>query len=359
MTTPPSEAAAGEGPGPESGVVVPSVPRPDGTTPPVTVASQQAGKVDLVLEGGGVKGLGLVDAALELSAAGYEFNRFAGASAGAIVASLLAALQAAGRPVADLETILQTVAYDKFVSHGVLGEVGSGIRLLAHEGLHNGEYLLEWLGGELEKLGVVTFADLTIDDELIPEERRYSLVVMVSDITRGKSIRLPWEYAHYGLVAAEQKVVEAVRASMSIPFFFTPWRVHSKDAEVAGVKYTGGTCIWVDGGMLDNFPIDVFSRGQDLPGRWPTIGVKLSALGPPPARPTDGVFDEAKACLETLLDNADRFYVIPADAQRTIFVDHGTVRTTDFGITPDQQQLLLRNGRKAARAFLAHRPPPG
>jgi NTE family protein len=342
--------------GPESGIVVASLPRADGSTPPITVASRQPGKVDLVLEGGGVKGLGLVGAALELSEAGYEFNRFAGASAGAIVASLLAGLKAAGRPVSDLEQILQTVDYGKFVSHGLIGEVGDGIRLLAHEGLHSGEYLLEWLGGELEKLGVVTFADLAIDDEVVPEERRYSLVVLVSDITRGKSIRLPWEYAHYGLVANEQKVVEAVRASMSIPFFFTPWRVRAHDAEVAGVKYPRGTCTWVDGGMLDNFPIDVFSRGQDVPGRWPTIGVKLSALGPPPAHPSNGVLDEARACLETMLDNADRFYVIPADAQRTIFVDHGSVRTTDFGITPDKQELLLTNGRKAARAFLAHRP---
>jgi NTE family protein len=144
---------------------------------------------------------------------------------------------------------------------------------------------------------------------------------------------------------------------MSIPFFFTPWRIQSRAVEIAGVRYAAQTCTWVDGGMLDNFPVDVFARPDGEPGRWPTIGVKLSALGPPPAHPTDGVFAEAKACLETLLDNADRFYVAPADAQRTIFVDHGTVRTTDFGITPDQQQLLLDNGRAAARAFLARRPP--
>jgi NTE family protein len=341
---------------PESGVVVATPTRSDGTARQVTVASQQAGKADLVLEGGGVKGLGLVGAALELSESGYEFNRFAGASAGAIVASLLAALKTAGRPVSDLQGILADIDYGKFVSHGLTGEIGSGIRLLAHEGLHDGEYLLEWLGGELEKLGVRTFADLAIDDAALDPARRFSLVVAVSDITRGKSIRLPWDFPQYGADPTQQKVVEAVRASMSIPFFFTPWRFKATAASLAGVDFPAETCTWVDGGMLDNFPVDVFAREGGSPGRWPTIGVKLSAASPPPTRRCDGVFDEAKACLETMLDNADRFYVEPADAQRTIFVDHGDVRTTDFAITSEAQQFLLTSGRNAAAAFLKARP---
>jgi hypothetical protein len=72
------------------------------------------------------------------------------------------------------------------------------------------------------------------------------------------------------------------------------------------------------------------------------------------------VIEEAKAILQTLVDNADRYYVSPADAQRTIFVDHGDVGTTDFGITAPQQAMLLANGRAAAQAWLAARPaqPP-
>jgi NTE family protein len=329
---------------------------PDGSARAVTVASQIAGRADLVLEGGGVKGLGLVGATLALSEAGYTFNRVAGASAGAIVAALLAALQTAGRSPADLEGILSTIRYDEFVSGGVLGKAASGIRLLAREGLHDGKYLLRWLGEQLHELGVSTFADLAIDDAELAPERRYRLVVTVSDITRGKSIRLPWDYSAYGLDAPAQRVVEAVRASMSIPFFFTPWRVQANAATHEGVALPAGTCTWVDGGMLDNFPVDVFRRQDSAPGRWPTIGVKLSASGPPPARRCDGVVAEARACLETLLDNVDRFYVVPADAQRTVFVDHGDVRTTDFGITPAQQQMLLANGRAAAEKFLRERP---
>ena len=48
---------------------------------------------DLVLEGGGVKGTGLVGAitALTENEDSYQFHRIAGTSAGAIVASFLAA----------------------------------------------------------------------------------------------------------------------------------------------------------------------------------------------------------------------------------------------------------------------------
>ena len=71
-------------------------------------------KVDLVLEGGGVKGIGLVGAVLTMSESGYVFPRVAGTSAGAIVASLIAAHQVAGRSLSNLETIMTSVDYGKF-----------------------------------------------------------------------------------------------------------------------------------------------------------------------------------------------------------------------------------------------------
>jgi NTE family protein len=343
----------------ESGAVVRSAPAADGSTHPVTVASTAAGKADLVLEGGGVKGLGLVSATLALSEAGYDFQRVAGASAGAIVATLIAALDAAKHPISELEEILSTIDYKQFAPDGVIADVAKELRLFRHEGLYSGGYLVDWLGGQLENLKITTFGQLAIADDRLPAERRYSLVVLVSDLTRGKSVRLPWDYAEYGLVADDQLLVSAVRASMSIPFFFTPVRVDAKPAEVDGEMLPAQVCTWVDGGMLDNFPIDVFA--SDIPpGRWPTIGVKLSARGVPAPRKCASDVQEVMACLETLLDNADRCYVTPADAQRTIFVDHGDVRTTEFNISPEQQQMLLANGRAAAKAFLAARPaqPP-
>lgn len=43
---------------------------------------------------------------------------------------------------------------------------------------------------------------------------------MASDISRGRLVRLPWDYADYGLEPDEQSVAGAARASASIPFEF-------------------------------------------------------------------------------------------------------------------------------------------
>ncbi len=252
------------------------------TTPrPVPVPAGK--KADLVLEGGGVKGIGLVGAVLTLHEQGYVFPRAAGTSAGAITAALVAALQAAGKPLALLEGYVNSVDYPKFQAEGwlqrTLGPVGDAGELLLHMGMHSADYLVEWLGGILEEIGVTTFEQLRMDDpgSSLPEAFRYSLIVHTADITRRKVVRLPWDYGNYGLDPGRQRIVDAVRASMSIPFFFEPVRLHAPAATFDGVSYSKGSVIWVDGGLLSNFPVEVFDRSDGQPQRWPTIGIKLSA----------------------------------------------------------------------------------
>jgi NTE family protein len=113
----------------------------------------------------------------------------------------------------------------------------------------------------------------------------------------------------------------------------------------------------VDGGLLDNFPVEVFDRTDGNPGRWPTIGIKLSAskATAAPWRDVDGLFDEAMACLFTLLENTDRFYVTPERAARTIFVDSAGINAADFGIGPADRARLFDNGASAVRTWLADR----
>ena len=78
---------------------------------------------DLVLEGGGVRGIGLVGAVSALDAAGYRFPRVAGSSAGAVVGCLVAALQSAGEPISRLEEIVRTIDYRRFRDSSLLGRV--------------------------------------------------------------------------------------------------------------------------------------------------------------------------------------------------------------------------------------------
>jgi NTE family protein len=316
-------------------------------------------KVDLVLEGGGVKGIGLVGAVLKLSESGYVFPRVAGTSAGAIVAALVAAHQVAGKPLSNLEAIMAAVDYNKFQDEGLIegltGAPGKIAALLLHMGVAKGDYLVEWLGNELADLGVHTFADLAISDADdpgtgLPADQRFRLVVHTSDISRGALVRLPWDYPYYGKDPAAMRVVDAVRASMSIPFFFRP----------VSFPTPGGKVTWVDGGMLSNFPITVFDRTDGKPQRWPTWGVKLSAR--PAAvqvdRPAGNDFQLAKSVLQTLLTGWDRYHLDDENVTaRTVFVDCGSMSSTNFAITAAEESQLFDSGRSAATSFLASLQP--
>lgn len=342
-----------------------TVPTPTENLPAAAGSEKPA---DLVLEGGGVKGIGLAGAVLTLDQAGYRFRRVAGTSAGAIAAAIIAALNQAGKPVSQLHDYLQEVQFKEFMAENhlrrALGGVGDAQQLLLHMGLYDGDYLIDWLGRVLSDIGVTYFGDLRLEDSGADRNwtarQRYSLVVHTSDISRRKLVRLPWDYVNYGLDADHQRIVDAVRASMSIPFFFTPVHVRATavTAPPADEKADAGQVTWVDGGLLDNFPVDVFERTDGAQARWPTIGIMLSARQTS-IENSDGAGDvasEAIACLQTVLDNAGRYYVPPGKAEHTIFVDNAGIKATDFAITPAQQQQLFENGQNAARAWLNQHP---
>ncbi len=330
-----------------------------------------AGPMDLVLEGGGVKGVGLVGAALALDSAGYRVKRVAGTSAGAIVASIIAALVAKNQPLTKLHDVLNTVSYPDFKKNsglrGKLGAIGSAEGLLFHMGLYDGDYLVEWLGNVLHEIGVDHFSDLPLDDpdadRNLTKDQLYTLVVHTAEITRKRVVRLPWDYRAYGLEPGNQRIVDAVRASMAIPFFFEPVRFRAPAGNLGGQACPAGDVVWVDGGMLDNYPLDVFDRSDGAPSRWPTVGIKLSARETAvTTADVDDTVTEALACLQTLLDNADRYYV-DQEHQRdtTIFVDSAGISTTDFGLTQAQQKTLFDNGQSAAQTWIAAqapKPPP-
>jgi NTE family protein len=351
----------------------------DGYVDPADPEHRSQLRADLALEGGGVKGIGLVGAVLVLDEAGYSIARVAGTSAGAIAACLIASISKAGQPMTALRTYLDQLDFTKFMPEGKIHQFfdhqggvvqkAADAAILTHRvGLYPGTYLAQWLQPILEDLGVQTFADLKIDQSddpgmSLPPNRRYRLVVHVSDITRGDLVQLPWDYAYYGLAADEQEVVGAIRASMSIPFFFEPVTIQTNkasinvkmpDGSVIQQQYDAGTVTWTDGGMLRNFPIDAFDRVDDNPPRWPTIGIKLSSLqtGFGPTQASGTALSVAIRALDTMMNEWDRYNVEETTAARTIFVDNAGLTATQFDLRPDQQTELFLNGVRAATNFI-------
>ena len=313
-------------------------------------------KADLVLEGGGVKGIALAGAVSVLKERGYEFPRVAGTSAGAIVG----ALTAAGMTPPRMYEVMKATDYNKFRDTAWFDRIpvlGKALSIAFQEGIYEGTYFEQFLAEMLPDVAE-TFAGLRLPDDpssTLADDQRYSLVVMVSDVSLRRLIRLPWDYRRvYGLDPDGQSVVSAVRGSMSIPFFFEPATFDYRRS--SGGVFTDHTSTIVDGGMLSNFPVACFDRSDGQPPRWPTFGIKLSHRAAVDRAPqqADNPVELAMAMIGTMREFYDGMHIDdPSTVSRTIFVDTFGIKATDFDLSASDADRLYESGRNAAEKFLA------
>jgi NTE family protein len=317
---------------------------------------------DLVLEGGGVKGIALVGAATALDEAGWTFARVAGSSAGALVGAIIAAMQQAGEPMSRVDEIMRTLDYRKMLDRRAVAKAlrwwplaANGWGLVFHLGMYRGHYMTQWVRGVLADLGVHTFADFAFDDpgSALAPDQSYRLLVTASDLSRQRLMYLPWDLAAYGVEATGYPVARAVRASAAIPFMFEPVRL----------KSSFGVSTLADGSLLRSYPIAVFDRQDGKPSRWPTLGIRLSSPSSEraPAKPVTGPLSLVQSLIYTTVDSTQVRHVSDdADVERSIFAKPRGVRWTDFDLTAEQQQTLFDSGYAAGQKYVAKFPdgPP-
>ncbi|MBO0863926.1 MAG: patatin-like phospholipase family protein [Mycobacterium sp.] len=317
---------------------------------------QQRKLADVVLSGGGVKFIGLVGAVVALMDAGYRFKRASGTSAGSVVAAILAAASKGDQLTSEeVKQLALSVPLRKWRDAAPVPFLGPAWGLLRGGSMYRGDFAYDWIRGELKNLGVTTFGDLALDEDHLLEEQRYKLAVTVADVTTAQLVRLPWDYRRvYGLDPDEQPVADAVRASMSIPFFYPP---------VTLTSASGLTSTLVDGGVLSNFPIDSFDRPDGKPPRWPTFGVTvlpklaegISAVMPAlkPLR----LFEQTsllESLLTTMLVGHDQAQLnLPWVRSRAIMVESTDVGVLDFGVSRNLLEEFFEKGYTAAQAFLS------
>jgi NTE family protein len=308
--------------------------------------------VDLVFEGGGVKGIGLAGAYSVLEERGFEAKNVAGTSAGAITAALIAARYTAD----ELREIIVSLDYRQFQDKGwedKIPLVKRTVSILRDQGIYEGKRFYEWMKELLEAKGIRTFRDLVIEEFAEDPKYRSRLQVIASDVTGRRLLVLPRDAGLLGLDPDDLEVAQAVRMSMSIPFFFEPVRVKN---EKTGDKHT-----IVDGGMLSNFPVWLFDCADDEEPEWPTFGCLL--VEPEPQKPVGerlpkddrgviALIDYVKAMAQTMMEAHDRLYVQQAQWARTIPIPTLGVGTTEFGITRERALALYESGRKATEEFL-------
>jgi NTE family protein len=318
------------------------------------MSGAQHQSVDLVFEGGGVKGIGLAGSLSILEERGFIPQNVAGTSAGAITAALLAA----GFRGNELRDIVMDLDFRQFQDRSWEDKVPlieRSLSLLLDLGVFEGDRFHEWMKERLAEKNVHTFADLVRDGEEDPRWR-YDLQVIVSDVTKHELLVLPRDAARLGIEPDELEVALAVRMSMSIPIFFEPVR-HLNPK-------TGDEHVIVDGGMLSNYPVWLFDNNSSDPPEWPTFGLLLvepkpkvqvgERLPTPQSIPNGprGLLAYVRALAQTMMEAHDRLYVESADFARTIAIPTLGVGTTAFDLSPERKLALYDSGRFAAEGFL-------
>jgi NTE family protein len=314
-------------------------------------------EADGVFQGGGVKGLALAGAVLGFADHGdvaiEKWVNVAGTSAGAILAAYLAT----DHTPEALAALVNDMPYKSFEDWGRGGEVvGGGWNLARYHGLAHGEKFRKWFGDAIEHK---KFADVRRSepgpDKAGENNSPYRLRLIAADITQHRMLVLPGDLAHYkipgtdNLIDPDQfEIADAVRMSMSIPYFFAPVMLESE---------TGVQCTIVDGGVLSNFPVWLFDVPDHDPVR-PTFGFHLKGgrgVGSGLAEIVKSLgwpVEEGVNIFRTSTDAWDERFMSESTIVRTCTVSAGDIATTDFDITESQKRQLLSSGRQAASAFL-------
>lgn len=197
---------------------------------------------ELVLEGGGVKGIAYSGAACALEDAGLlgEIRSLSGSSAGAIAAALLAS----GYGCDEMRRYLWELDLNSLVtSKG--GFLGSLERLRSTYGLYDGAMLeasVEKLLAQRTGIDNITFAQLAA---LSPTGTGKRLRLTATSLSTSRLVIFD------AAATPDVPISRAVRASSSLPVLFTPTKIMLDNTEHT----------FVDGGLLRNLPVQTDTTG--------------------------------------------------------------------------------------------------
>ncbi|HYO64070.1 MAG TPA: patatin-like phospholipase family protein [Pyrinomonadaceae bacterium] len=295
---------------------------------------------NLVFEGGGVKGVAYGGAleVLETSGITPQIVNVAGTSAGAITATLVSLKYTAAE-------VVQIMMGLDFATLEDGSDIGGLDRLIKNYGWFKGDAFLnlmeQYIAAKTEgKNGRATFRDFQA-------QNFKSLRVFSTNLTEQRLEEFSFEKT------PDVAVADAVRMSMSIPFFFE------------AVRRAGGD-VYCDGGVLDNYPIETFDTsyvedsgaGRTMLVRTPnpaTLGFHLGTLKQQPIQ-INHFTRFALSVFDALLDIQDILLkASPGDELRTVFINTLGIKTTDFHITDEQKWALIAQGRIATANYLSSR----
>jgi len=314
---------------------------------PDFILSEDHGQVcDLVFAGGGAKGVAHLGALWALDRLGIRLKRVAGNSAGAITAAFVAA----GYTSDELIDKLFNVDFMEFRDGSWdtrLPRLALMVAITTSYGMYDGNKLQAWMERMMVRKNANTFGRLPRGEvgmlSSLDKKDGDRLTVIASDITHAQGVVLPRDLASdlYGRHRPNSfPVSAAVRMSISVPFFFTPFKLHDS--------------LIVDGAFASNLPLEIFDVEDASKVRWPTLGINLTSL-PSPPNPTDDILHFGLAIFDTMRygQSSLSFLNYPTRICRIIDAPTDEVRTLDFDLSDEQKERLFLNGANAVLETLS------
>ena len=361
--------------------------------------------VDLVQEGGGVLGIALVGYTYILETAGIRFFDLAGTSAGAINTLILAGIDSIDKKKSQLvldelakqnlfdfvdgdsslKSIIQKVI-DGTPFKKVLFKLAMNIfkikrALFENLGLNPGEQFELWLekvlknspnqietiGDLQEKRSKAYFPKGLRHRDMGPlKDERALIHIITADITTQSKVQFPMmTNLYWGDNYKSQSPAKMARASMSVPFFFIPFEIDNipnagEPANEAWIKQTNyygpipNKVKFVDGGMISNFPINVFHTKPGTVPRKPTFGVRLSTYRNELIN-VDGLGTFLGSMISTMRHDSDNEFLIKnPDFEKLIcFINADKeFNWLNFNMSEEQKKKLFLLGAQKGLDFI-------
>ncbi|MDQ6844416.1 MAG: patatin-like phospholipase family protein [Bacteroidota bacterium] len=317
---------------------------------------------NLVLEGGGVRGLAYAGAleVLEQKSILQDIENVAGSSAGAI-AGLMISL---GYNSVEIDSILQNLKIQQFNDgKDIFGKIK---RVKKEYGLFKGDKFEKWLGQIIAyKTGDPNTTFFDLHQRHLNNKTFKDFYCTGTNISRQQLEILSWK------TWPKMQLKTAVHISGCIPFYFKPVAIDSIGNEIPIKNTLTDFNLYVDGGMLCNFPINMFDSSLD--GRNPlisenvlynheTLGLKLerekqveefeenkTAIAPYQIK---NMREYTSAVMNLMMEKLNRNPAnLSNEKGRTIYISYGEISGRPRKISQEEKKILHDNGFAAAVQF--------
>ncbi len=284
---------------------------------------------NLVFKGGGILGIAYAGALQDLAQrkALNAVQKVAGTSAGAITAALVSLRYTP----AEIKKIVNSTDFKTFEDGNILVDLAN---LPTHYGYFKGDTFLLWMQNCILQKGLspnATFADFKKAGCL-------ELQVYATDLTLMQTKKFSFDET------PDTEVAHAVRASMSIPLFFEAWQFPNSKPD---------NHLYVDGGVLDNFPLNAFDTGGSSNPE--TLGLFLLDMQNTKPHPNFGYghfLQYIHKLSGLILDVQSLEFENNSGAEsRCILIDNLGISSTNFHISQPEKDALFESGRKHSADF--------